>query len=48
MNYQPLYTLLFNAITDALAQLSDGHVAAAQTTLIRAQQATEELYLSSP
>lgn len=48
MNYQPLYTLLFNAITDALTQLADGHVSAAQTTLILAQQAAEELYLSSP
>lgn len=43
MSYQKMYTLLFNAITDALQDLSAG---AAMVQLAAAQQQAEELYLS--
>ena len=44
-NYQKLYTLLFNAITDALRQLEEQNIGLAKQTLIRAQQAAEKMYL---
>ena len=40
--YQKMYTTLFNAITDALAQME------AQETLRQAQQTAEDLYLEAP
>lgn len=40
------YTLLFNAVTDALALLEHGDIAAARALLITAQQNAEEAYLS--
>ena len=39
--YQKMYTTLFNAITDALAQLEARDLPAAQQT-------TEDLYLEAP
>jgi len=45
MSYQKMYTLLFNAITDALQSLADGAVEQAAVRLAVAQQA-EALYLS--
>ena len=45
-NYQKLYTLLFNGITDALEELGRMNVGRAQELLRTAQQETEEGYLS--
>ena len=44
-NYQKLYTLLFNAITDALEELEQLNVGSARERLMTAQQQAEELYL---
>ena len=46
-DYQKMYTLLFNAITDALAQIEKQNYGDAKSTLIAAQQKAEELYLSA-
>ena len=46
--YQKMYTTLFNAITDALAQLEAQDLPAAQETLRQAQQTAEDLYLEAP
>mgnify|MGYP004505299755 FL=1 len=46
-DYKKLYTLLFNAITDALEQLAEGRVPQAQEMLTTAQQDAEELFLSA-
>lgn len=44
--YKKMYATLFNAITDALELLEDGNLPEAKALLERAQQATEELYIS--
>ena len=44
--YQKLYTLLFNAVTDAVEELEALNVGAAKVRLISAQQRAEELYVS--
>ena len=46
MSYQKMYTLLFNAITEALQNLADGAVEQAAVRLAAAQQQAEALYLS--
>ena len=46
--YQKMYTTLFNAITDALAQLEAQDLPAAQEPLRQAQQTAEDLYLEAP
>ena len=46
-DYQKLYTILFNAVTDAIAQLEQFQPDNAHTILVRAQQKNEELYISS-
>lgn len=46
MSYQKMYTLLSNAITDALQSLDDGAVEQATVRLAAAQQQAEALYLS--
>ena len=46
-DYQKLYTLLFNAITDALRKMDNLQIAEAKQLLIRAQQEAEERYISS-
>jgi hypothetical protein len=46
MSYQKIYTLLSNAITDALQSLADGAVEQATVRLAAAQQQAEALYLS--
>ena len=48
MSYQKMYTLLFNAITDALQDLSAGAVQQAMVQLAAAQQQAEELFLEEP
>ena len=47
MNYEKLYHLLFNAITDALEQMEQQNYGTAKETLITAQQEAEELYMSA-
>lgn len=44
--YKKMYFKLFNAITDALAQISDRNYGAASTILSSAQLETEEIYIS--
>ena len=47
MDYEKLYHLLFNAITDALEQMKSQNFGTAKETLITAQQEAEELYMSA-
>lgn len=46
-DYQKLYSILFNAITDALRKIDSLQIAEAKQLLIRAQQESEECYISS-
>ena len=43
--YQKMYTTLFNAVTTALDLIEEHEVMKARALLMRAQQATEELYI---
>ena len=45
VNYQILYTRLFNACTDAVRQIEKQNYGAAKEILVQAQQETEELYI---
>ena len=47
MDYEKLYHLLFNAITDALEQMEQQNYGSAKETLIAAQQQAEEIYMSA-
>ena len=47
MDYKKMYFHLFNAITDALSDMENGYPSAAGQRLIRAQQETEEMYISA-
>lgn len=47
MHYRLMYSLLFNAVTDALSFLAQGDTETAAKKLIAAQQKTEELYISA-
>ena len=46
-DYQKMYTTLFNAITDAIEEIQGHNDVKAKEILIRAQQKTEELYISA-
>ena len=46
-DYDKMYSLLFNAITDALEKLEKQDFGDAKDILISAQQKTEELYIKS-
>ena len=46
-NYQKMYSTLFNAITDALAQIEKQNYGDAKSTLIAAQQNAEEMYITA-
>jgi len=46
-NYQKMYSTLFNAITDALAQIENQNYGDAKDILISAQQKAEELYITA-
>ena len=46
-DYQKMYTLLFNAITDALEQMEKQNLGSAKELLTTAQQKTEEIYMES-
>ena len=45
-DYQKMYLPLFNAITDALAQIEKQNYGDAKDVLISAQQKAEELYIT--
>ena len=45
MNYEKMYHLLFNAITDALEQMEKNNLGSAKDLLTTAQQTTEENYM---
>ena len=47
MNYEKLYHLLFNAITDALEQMEQQNYGTAKNLLITAQKEAEEIYMSA-
>ena len=46
-DYEKMYHLLFNAITDALIQMEAQNYGDAQDTLISAQQKAEEIYITA-
>ena len=46
-NYQKMYSTLFNAITDALAQIENQNYGDAKYILIAAQQKAEEMYITA-
>ena len=47
MDYQKMYTTLFNAITDALTQLEAQNYGDVKDALIFAQQKAEEIYITA-
>ena len=47
MNYEKMYHLLFNAITDALEQIEKQNLGSAKDLLTTAQQKAEEIYMES-
>ena len=47
MNYEKMYHLLFNAITDALEQMEKQNLGSAKDLLTTARQKTEEIYMES-
>ena len=47
MNYEKMYHLLFNAITDALEQMKKQNLGSARDLLTTAQQKAEEIYMES-
>ena len=47
MNYEKLYHILFNAITDALEQMNAQDYGDAAALLVAAQQKAEEIYMES-
>ena len=47
MDYEKLYHLLFNAITDALEKIKGQNYGDAKDLLITAQQEAEEIYMSA-
>ena len=46
-DYQKMYTLLFNAVTDAVESLEAQNYGAARDVLVTAQRAAEELYIQA-
>ena len=46
-DYKKMYYILFNAVTDALEQLSHGRPESAEEILRAAQLRTEEMYISA-
>lgn len=46
MMYRKMYYLLFNAITSAIEEIRKHNYGNAESILIKAQQASEEQYLS--
>ena len=46
-NFPKYYTLLFNAVTDAIGDLDSQNYGAARARLVKAQQDAEEPYLDA-
>ena len=46
-DYEKMYRLLFNAITDALTQLEAQNYGDVKDALISAQQKTEKIYITA-
>ena len=46
-DYEKLYHILFNAITDALKEISDRNYGEAEALLESAQRETEEKYMAA-
>ncbi len=46
-DYEKLYKILFNGLTDAIECAEEGDYARAQEILISAQQAAEEYYIEN-
>lgn len=46
-DYEKMYHLLFNAITDALEQIEQQNFGSAKDLLITAQQQAEEIYITA-
>ena len=46
-DYEKMYHLLFNAITDALEQIEQQNFGSAKDLLIAAQQEAEDVYMSA-
>ena len=46
-DYQKMYSLLFNAITDSLEQFEKQNYGDAKELLIAAQQKAEEIYITA-
>ena len=46
-DYQKLYTLLFNAVTDTLEDLDRLNISAAKARLVAVQQQAEEMYIEA-
>lgn len=46
IDYQRLYKLLFNAVTDAIRCIESGEYGQARDILVSAQQSTEDIYIS--
>ena len=46
-DYEKMYHLLFNAITDALEQIESQNCGNAKAQLISAQQKAEEIYITA-
>ena len=46
-DYEKMYHLLFNAITDALEQIESQNYGNAKAQLISAQQKAEEIYITA-
>ena len=46
-NFPKYYTLLFNAVTNAIADLDQRNYGAARSRLVKAQQDAEEAYLAA-
>ncbi len=46
-NFEAMYHILFNAMTDALRQMEQGNLKKAEEILMTAQQTTEEIYIDN-
>ena len=46
-DYQKMYTMLFNAVTDALEKMEAQNYGDAKALLISAQQKAEEIYIAA-
>lgn len=47
VDYQKMYSALYNAVTDAVEELEENNYCKALSILILAQQQTEEMYITA-